>query len=865
MNIPVLENAPNDHYDFLKEIIISNESGSTEVDLHPLIIMSASFALDSLTEKANNRLAIVFPRRFHSPLLITLICALKHFKEKHEFVTLDKVPFSMKQKILLNGCLVEYIGKDISNHQIIVKCRDGKSKIPFHAVRMLEEVRSEKQLDKMEDLSYASFSEKSPDVLNRLLKIHGNHIVSPIQNVMLISKIGETEKQINSLLINGTKVIDLFRWGKITSEGETSVIASYQSEVDPVAIISPDFFRASYYLENYPDKTGAVIVDGLTGCINNLQILDDDILANNTPTVVILDQSEIGMIEHLELRGFRIWQWNKENKNLSKPASVVDKHSVFYQIDKAMNNFTKLEVSAQPCEFPLVKQAFDFIRRIKKVIDKNNEQTNELLNRIIFIVLELSRIIRVPTKIKMEELEGYVKLLKHQLKQARMWMTAEQEQLFISVLDLLLSIDINKFSKKKHKIAILKERLQTSNEWDNFALVVHRKSESENCRDFWGGEISLKNRANTSFYTLTEIVESDLFYSPTEIIICGWLGYEKMTKIINSCFSSKITLLLYSYEMEWYWCAKQKWNKNHKYNVRYSDFPQVIIKEAMGQLDNFEDVSVDLEAINEFQDFELRMNEISYSQYIASPLDRAEAVQAKMVRFTGSQFSFCTVSYNLHVVTELIRRNTEHREIPKKTINELNEGDLILFRDSDNDIIREIADVALKKNGLIFHRKRASIWRDTLLKKYAEIGYDINKLYQHLRVNGCKRHITTIRNWLFNESIIGPGSSSDLTAIARATEDEYMLSILTLIEESISQLRSAHLQAAAYLQKTMLNEVKNRIDRNSVTLESNIVFNLEGLGQIHILQVEEICEEWLNIGIGWTNRLLKQEENIWRG
>src|SRR5690606_11642703 len=97
------------------------------------------------------------------------------------------------------------------------------------------------------------------------------------------------------------------------------------------------------------------------------------------------------------------------------------------------NNFTKLEVSAQPCEFPLVKQAFDFIRRIKKVIDKNNEQTNELLNRIIFIVLELSRIIRVPTKIKMEELEGYVKLLKHQLKQARMWMTAEQEQLFISV------------------------------------------------------------------------------------------------------------------------------------------------------------------------------------------------------------------------------------------------------------------------------------------------------------------------------------------------------------------------------------------------------------------------------------------------
>ncbi|BFH11894.1 DrmE family protein [Paenibacillus melissococcoides] len=213
----------------------------------------------------------------------------------------------------------------------------------------------------------------------------------------------------------------------------------------------------------------------------------------------------------------------------------------------------------------------------------------------------------------------------------------------------------------------------------------------------------------------------------------------------------------------------------------------------------------------------------------------------------------------------LIRKNLEQREIPKKTIDDLSEGELVLFRDSDNDIIREIADVALKKNGLFFHRKRASIWRDALLKKYEELDLDISKLYRHLHMHGCKRHKATIRNWLFNESIIGPGNNSDLAVIARATEDGHFTSNLQFIEESISQLRSAHLQAATYLQKSMLNEVKDRIDKNSLTTEKNIEFTLEGLGQVFILEVEEISREWLNIGISWTNRLLKQEETIWRG
>lgn len=408
-------------------------------------------------------------------------------------------------------------------------------------------------------------------------------------------------------------------------------------------------------MENHPGKTGAVIIDGLSSCINNLQILHDDILENNIPVVVILDQSEIDMVEHLEVRGFRIWQWNKENKNLSNTTSIVEKHSVFYQIDKAMSNFTKLEVTVKECEFPLVKQVMEHIWQIEKIIDKNNEQINSLLNKIIFIVLELSRLIRVPTETKMAELEDKLRILNQQLKHARLWIPIEQEKLFSTALELLLSINVNKFNKKRHKIALLKDWFNTSDEWDSIALVVHKKNEVEDCRDFWGGIVNQKNRANISFYTFKEIIESDLSYSPTEIIVCGWLGYEKMTKIINSCYSSKITLLLYSYEMEWYRFAKRKWSKYKNYNVRYSDFPQVSIKETRDKLVEPEVTTTVPKAVNEFEDFELRMNQLTYSQYIVPSGDKTEAVQARMIRYAGSWFSFCTASHGLHVVTDLIR------------------------------------------------------------------------------------------------------------------------------------------------------------------------------------------------------------------
>jgi hypothetical protein len=866
VQLQVLLNSFDNTYVFLEKIKLAVDNGSS-VSLDPFIRMSVGFCLESIFGTAKNKLAIVFPRRFQVSTWISALCALGTLREKHDLLSLNDINFNPGQMLLLNGCLVEYRGTDMNQKKIIVRCRDGQSQIPFNRIIQLAVIKTERQLDRMEELSYACFSEKRVAPLNEILGISNNKIVKQNQNIMLISKIGEAEKTLDESWINGVRLKDLFLWGKVTTEGDVIPIFPYEIAADPLCVIAADYFRASSYLDNTPDKTKAVIMDGLTGCVNNLQIVDDVILDRDIPVIVMLDLSETELLNHLEVRDFRIWQWNRKNF-IPGNYDELYKHSVFYPIRKAWENYYELHTVPETCQFPLLTQAMTIAERCIKLVDKNDQQINDILSRIIQVIIGLSRMIRVPTEMWVSEFKSEVGKLDRQTQQARLWISVELERHLSDILELLNRIDINKFIKKNHKTEKLKQLIDNFTGYDGLAIVVHRESEIEKCRDYWMRILSRKNALKVSFYTVRELFETDLTYSPSEIIVCGWLGREKMNRIMSSCFSSKITVLLYPYELKWFNHWEKWWKKQTNYRVKLSDFPRITdLDENELNTSECEDFTEEAELENDIEEFEIRMNRLIYSQYIRRENDNEASQKAKLVRFSENWFSFCTETHRLLVVTDLIRRGISQSDIPRKPVNQIELGDLVLYRDSDNDIIREIADIALKKEGLYYLRERAALWQKALVKKYEQLNNDVDKLWFLLREYGCTRHISTVRNWLFNGSIIGPGKMSDLRIIADATQDEELSANLNVIEDAISQLRSVHHQASSFLQKKMLSEVREIFDDRNFRNKFNkmITLNLEGLGQIYILEVEEIGDEWLNVGAGWINRLLRQEDNIWLG
>ncbi|GAI15726.1 unnamed protein product, partial [marine sediment metagenome] len=132
------------------------------------------------------------------------------------------------------------------------------------------------------------------------------------KNIILVSKIGETQRFAKEIFVSGISITDLFLWGKLDVNGDTSIIGQHQIQGNPSCIISSDLFGVSNYIGDNPDKTKGIIIDGSPNYVNNLQLLDE-ILDRKIPVIVISDTFDTEYLGYLTDRDFLIWQWNKQN------------------------------------------------------------------------------------------------------------------------------------------------------------------------------------------------------------------------------------------------------------------------------------------------------------------------------------------------------------------------------------------------------------------------------------------------------------------------------------------------------------------------------------------------------------------------
>ena len=227
-------------------------------------------------------------------------------------------------------------------------------------------------------------------------------------------------------------------------------------------------------------------------------------------------------------------------------------------------------------------------------------------------------------------------------------------------------------------------------------------------------------------------------------------------------------------------------------------------------------------------------------------------------------FVFATETHRLLVVSDLMQGETSKSKIPRRTIDELKVGDYVLFRESDKDIIREIADSALDQQGLLHLRQVAGLWREALREKHYETGSDLEQLTLLLWEAGCERQPSTINNWLFDEDQIGPADRKDLERVAEVTGHAEITDRLQEIIKAISAVRGAHLQASRFITDRLLRNLPAILDSEPSSPGDrgrSVVLELDNFGQIMILRVEEIDEEWRDVEVKWVNRLLDQEDD----
>lgn len=397
MNWELLHTYLDETFDFFETMYTSGKNEEAEYTVHPLIKMSTAMVLQSIKYDSLNRFTIIFPRKLESALWVAAISSLYHIVASYKSGL--NWEFEKDQRVLLNGCLVEYLEKEyipsIDKTNIKIRCsKNNVMSINLDKIYSIQPSTSKQRLASMESVvgSFNSKKKKKQSPLSDILGIQ----LETSQNqcsVILVSGIRETDQFIRNNTLFGTALCDLFTWGKINAEGDVTRYSSINAT--PTCLIANDLYRVSRYLEIAQNKPSLIIVDGASTCVKDLQILDEDIIDRNIPCTVVSDVTESSELNHLLDRDFRFWHWN-EKYSKSNFQGIYERSSSFYNFDQSLNNYGILEVVEENCEFVVINNVLEKIRLLERGIPFEHRQLHDFLARVFYLFLDLLRTVRVP-------------------------------------------------------------------------------------------------------------------------------------------------------------------------------------------------------------------------------------------------------------------------------------------------------------------------------------------------------------------------------------------------------------------------------------------------------------------------------------
>ncbi len=869
MNWEKLKKYFDQTFDFLGRVTVSESPAQKGVVIHPLIKLSTGLTLKTIASSKTNRLVVLLPNRLHVARWISTFCALGIMCNDYNSNFSGSIKFSKGQKLLVNNRVVEFEKEEFSpyvNQQVMwVKCSDGRWAIPLDRKLEFEPAHTNRRLSSLKNIKNAYYSAVIlDDPIDTILQINaqGNRTIFQ-ENLILVSKIGETSHFIHEHSINNSKIVDLFQWGKLDISGDITTLTPGQIEAHPSCLIASELYAVGQYFVEQSQKTRAIIIDGVAPCVKDLQILDDDILSQNIPTIIIADFFDTENLSHLTNRDFKVWQWHKDNISQSKSIAAVTKESPFSSLNRSLTNYSRQQIVFEPCEHPQLSEIVGKVLNLDNLIGPEDDQLKLLYGQMWRLVNELSRLIWLPDQIWTKNFHGRVQHLKRDYNSQKLWLQSDIIVSIDTILAGLLELAKNPFPGTTHKTDKFHHLIDDFLSSEILVIVVPTTSDAESARQYWSEMVSPHRFNQLHFLAVPDISKSSL--SPTQIIVCGWLNYKRMYPLLHLHVVPKITTLLYPFETMWFKKARKRWDRQNNYKIKARDFSGML-KLPEGNLDfvNFTPKRFDpVSEENAFDiiDFEIKIRRYRYSGYVFVGGDgRDEAVKATTVVLAQNHFAFVTETHRHLIVTDLMRGKTSRGEIPRKTINQLRVGDYVLFRESDRDIIREIADQALVEQGLSHLRKMAHLWQEALQRQYETYGRDLDRLILLLWEAGCEREPSTIKNWLFDEDQIGPKNEKDtLERIAGATGNIALIEKMTDVVDAIQTVRRAHFQASRYITDRLLANLSKILDSeqgSDAETRRSAVLDLDDFGQITILRVEEISSEWKEYETKWVNRLL---------
>lgn len=839
-----------------------------------ILRLSTAIAINTISSDKEKRVALVFPKVCDAAKWIAAGTGLAGMLAD-SIAGLRSLPPLKPGDLLLGDrrYIVEYLGTESINGAEFLKLRLGGKTKASYSIPIRERLRLQ-HVTTRRPLSSRPMPRSVPDPLDSILEIHalGNRSIYQ-SSIVLVSSLGETRDWGQKSLVAPfprrredpfTPMLSLLQWGGIDQHGVADNWGRGQFNGKPVVAVASDLLAVEKYLTGDCGEIRMIIIDGAERFSRDLQVLDE-ILDSGLAVLAVIGVEDTKDATLLAERDFAFWEWTKED--LGDPLSGVnpdekmngptDLSRPFSSLKRALRNFRDYEINETNCSDEHLNRAEPALFEFERQIRPDQEELKALVAALYGCMLNIARLLRPrghSTTVEWRHnIEERLNWIDQELNKNKIWLTAPVfaiAQTLINEMRLAVAAEPDE-SKVKALREIITQKTTTGA--NLVGIIVGNEEDVGPTAQYWEENLSDYSKVVfSSASTLDETLEYDT------LVVCGWLGATKMSKLLHAYVAPEVYVLVNQFERKWLRSAR---SRSQRSRIKQSaslrkKLLNVTIDDLLTDAPPTATPVADLRDVTDISDFELRLRFYQRQAMATDNEEDEQTVESRLVELSNNYFVFLTDSYPIPVVTGYVTGSSVDEEIPQRTLAKIRIGDFLLFRESaEGNVLRTIADLGLAKSGKGHLRNVASLWQKALRAYHSAVNKKTSAVILALKNAGCKKTDLTIRNWIFNDLLIGPRRFSDLKLIAEVTGDRELKAKLAEIRSAIREVRGAHLQASSFLVNKLLEAAPARLKE---TRNGFFSLEIEGVGKAVVVQVEEIGDEPIKVSYSRANRLLKE-------
>jgi|GEM_PF-4870453 len=774
--------------------------------------------------------------------------------------------FTSGDKLKMGNAIVEYVGASDSTGGAIVLYNP---KSPVKHDLTLEQSLLLQKTDSNRRLSPSKkFREELKTIKASIDSMHtGAKVVNELKRKkthsdITIIYVGALNKSVlfcAQTAVAGFPLSDLLlcsriKWDNGAELPHYSPIGNGQYSGIPSLAVAYDLKDVMALGSNELEALKAIVVDAdnlgtfIENNIEEVRSLRD----KHIPMLVIVSNANSRAALPLRREGFVEWRWDGRTLNKQEMGDNLlessQRHGFFYNLTTRCDYCSRFKIQLVTCKDEVISSLYDCMASLDERLGSDcGDEAVEGVRRELWMTLlcairsivPYSKLSHLPKRDDDESWEDTINRRKG-------YLSSDVRDLFlhaIAITDHLLH------EGTCPKERLLRERLFAFTPGDCLTVVTRSSSEAIDAAEYWKSQINSDVWPGISFMPFASFKAQKRPVNE-RVVVSGWFGKSRMTNIVYGYNASIVELLLIQgCETAWYVDQTNAWKRDLINRDDASEIATILgvcYKRQLGSLPSPLPVKHERTPIEENEEkWKLR----TYSQHEAKGTERSQFVDAVPVRYAENFIAFYRDRSALIDVTPIIETGDMAVRHRVGDADGLREGSFVLLRETDKDVIEQLADQLYLKDDADHMRSIAQTWRKALEELYIRHGCIERNVYDDLKLHGMDKGYQAFKTLRDDPDKIAPGRNKDeiektVKAISRALHNPSLESQSSKITDSALAVQNAHRSAGRELSRMLGDAFAHYLANRNISKPEDIwepvVFDLDELGGIKLYRIVEI-------------------------